>query len=105
NPEMPISDASQKRPYTSGMPHSRLLAFAQLLRLPNVFTAFADIALGTAAASAVLPATPGSFWATAGLLALASGWLYLAGMVWNDIFDRNEDAKTRHFRPIPAGRV
>jgi len=87
------------------MPHSRLLAFAQLLRLPNVFTAFADIALGTAAASAVLPATPGSFWATAGLLALASGCLYLAGMVWNDIFDRTEDAKTRHFRPIPSGRV
>ena len=31
------------------MKNSRLLAFAQLLRLPNVFTAFADILMATAA--------------------------------------------------------
>jgi 4-hydroxybenzoate polyprenyltransferase len=87
------------------MPDSRLLAFAQLLRLPNVFTAFADIALAAAAGAAVLPSTPGSFWAAALLVALASGCLYLAGMVWNDVFDRAEDAKARPFRPIPSGRV
>jgi 4-hydroxybenzoate polyprenyltransferase len=39
------------------------------------------------------------------LLALASGCLYLAGMVWNDVFDRAEDAQARPFRPIPSGRV
>jgi 4-hydroxybenzoate polyprenyltransferase len=87
------------------MPHPRLLAFAQLLRLPNVFTAFADIAMATAAGSAVLPSVPAAFWASAVFLALASGCLYLAGMVWNDIFDRAEDAKARPFRPIPSGRV
>ena len=87
------------------MSRDRLLAFAQLLRLPNVFTAFADIALATAVGAAVLPSAPGSFWAAAGLLALASGCLYLAGMVWNDIFDRAEDAQARPFRPIPSGRV
>jgi UbiA prenyltransferase family len=87
------------------MIRERLLAFAQLLRLPNVFTAFADIALATAAGAAVLPSAPGSFWASAGLLALASGCLYLAGMVWNDFFDRAEDAQARAFRPIPSGRV
>lgn len=87
------------------MPNPRLLAFAQLTRLPNVFTAFADIALATAAGVAVLPTVPGSFWASAALLALSSGCLYMAGMVWNDVFDRAEDAAARPFRPIPSGRV
>jgi len=84
---------------------SRLLACAQLLRLPNVFTAFADIALGAVVGAAILPSAPASFWFAMLLLALASGSLYLAGMVWNDIFDRAEDSKARPFRPIPSGRV
>ena len=87
------------------MPNPRLLAFAQLMRLPNVFTAFADIALATCAGAAVMAEVPGSYWASAVLLALASGCLYLAGMVWNDVFDRAEDAQARPFRPIPSGRV
>jgi 4-hydroxybenzoate polyprenyltransferase len=87
------------------MTRARLLAFAQLLRLPNVFTAFADIALGTCVGFAVLPSAPREFWVSAGLLALASGCLYLAGMVWNDYFDLAEDLKARAFRPLPSGRV
>jgi 4-hydroxybenzoate polyprenyltransferase len=80
--------------------YPRLLAFAQLLRLPNVFTAFADICLAGAATGAVTD-RPGTFV----LVLLASGCLYLAGMVLNDYFDRHEDAKARPFRPIPSGRV
>lgn len=87
------------------MPNPRLLAFAQLLRLPNVFTAFADIALAAAAGAAALPETPDSLRTAIILVALASGCLYLAGMVWNDVFDRAEDAKTRPSRPIPSGRI
>jgi len=87
------------------MSRARVLAFAQLLRLPNVFTAFADIALATAVGAALLPTAPASFWFASALLALASGSLYLAGMVWNDVFDRAEDAEARAFRPIPSGRV
>ena len=84
----------------------RLLALAQLLRLPNVFTAFADIALAACAGLAVTAGPPdAAFWARAALLALASGCLYLAGMVWNDYFDLAEDAKARPFRPLPSGRV
>jgi 4-hydroxybenzoate polyprenyltransferase len=79
---------------------SRLLAYAQLLRLPNVFTAFADICMAGAATGAITGNT-GS-WV---MVLLASGCLYLAGMVWNDFFDRHEDAKVRGFRPIPSGRV
>jgi 4-hydroxybenzoate polyprenyltransferase len=87
------------------MTRARLLAFAQLLRLPNVFTAFADIALGAAVGATVLSAPSRSFWGAIALLMLSSGCLYLAGMVWNDVFDRAEDAQTRAFRPIPSGRV
>jgi 4-hydroxybenzoate polyprenyltransferase len=82
------------------MKHPKLLAYAQLLRLPNVFTAFADICLGAAAAGYALD-RPGIF----ALLLASSGCLYCAGMVFNDYFDRREDAKSRPFRPIPSGRV
>jgi hypothetical protein len=87
------------------MRRDRLLAFAQLLRLPNVFTAFADIALGAAVGATVLSTPSPSFWFAIILLMLASGCIYLAGMVWNDVFDRVEDAQARAFRPIPSGRV
>ena len=78
----------------------KLLAHAQLLRLPNVFTAFADIALGACAAGYLLE-RPGVF----ALLLAASGCLYLAGMAFNDLADRREDARSRPFRPLPSGRV
>jgi 4-hydroxybenzoate polyprenyltransferase len=87
------------------MTRVRILAFAQLLRIPNVFTAFADIALGACVAAAVLPRQPVAFWFAYIVLALASGCLYLAGMVWNDVFDLAEDKKARAFRPLPSGRV
>jgi 4-hydroxybenzoate polyprenyltransferase len=88
------------------MSSPRLLAFAQLLRLPNVFTAFADIAMATCAALSVIPVWPGAdFWGRVALLTLASGCLYLAGMVWNDVFDLAEDKRDRPFRPLPSGRV
>jgi len=82
------------------MTRSRLLAYAQLLRLPNVFTAFADIALAGCATGLIVE-QPGVFL----LLCLSSGCLYLSGMVWNDWFDFAEDAKARPFRPLPSGRV
>ncbi len=78
------------------------LAYAQLLRLPNVFTALADIGLAWVAA-AVVGSRPG--WPVLLLLAAASGCLYLAGMVWNDIFDMEQDRRERPFRPLPSGRV
>jgi 4-hydroxybenzoate polyprenyltransferase len=78
----------------------RLHAYAQLLRLPNVFTALADICLGALAAGA-LP----DRWPVVLLLLLASGCLYSAGMVWNDFFDVEQDRIERPFRPIPSGRV
>jgi 4-hydroxybenzoate polyprenyltransferase len=78
----------------------RLLAYAQLVRLPNVFTALADICL----AALVTGALP-QRWLPFVLLCLASACLYCAGMVWNDYFDRRQDARERPFRPLPSGRV
>ncbi len=79
-----------------------LLAYAQLVRLPNVFTAFADIGLGWAVALGFRGAAG---WPVYAALLAASGCLYLAGMVWNDFFDVEQDRRERPFRPIPSGRV
>jgi 4-hydroxybenzoate polyprenyltransferase len=84
----------------------RLLPLARLLRLPNVFTAFADIGLGLCATYALSPSSVNdSFAWKAALLLAASGCLYMAGMVWNDYFDLDEDKRDRPFRPLPSGRV
>jgi 4-hydroxybenzoate polyprenyltransferase len=82
-----------------------LLAFAQLMRLPNVFTAFADIAMTACAALAVLASMGSEYPQAIALIAAASGCLYLAGMVWNDVFDLAEDTRDRPFRPLPSGRI
>jgi len=85
---------------------NRLRVYAQLVRLPNVFTAFADIALGILATWQLTPeALPGG-WIWSGLfLFAASGCLYSGGMVFNDVFDVEQDKRERPFRPIPSGRV
>lgn len=82
------------------MRHPRLLTLAQLVRLPNVFTVWADIGMG-ALVTGALPERAVPF----GLIVLASTCLYWAGMVWNDFFDVEQDAKERPFRPLPSGRV
>jgi 4-hydroxybenzoate polyprenyltransferase len=86
---------------------SRLRSYAQLVRLPNLPTALADICLGTLAVLAQAPPEGGVgvLLPRFGLLLLASGCLYSGGMVWNDYFDREQDRRERPFRPIPSGRV
>jgi 4-hydroxybenzoate polyprenyltransferase len=79
---------------------SRSRAYAQLVRLPALPTAFADIGLGALATSA-LPAR----WPVVALLAIASGCLYCSGMVLNDYFDLEQDRRERPERPLPSGRV
>jgi 4-hydroxybenzoate polyprenyltransferase len=75
-------------------------AYLELLRLPNVFTAMADILLGFLFTHASLEP-----WPQFALLLGASTSLYLAGMVLNDFFDQGQDARERPSRPIPSGRV
>ncbi len=84
----------------SGDIMQKLLAYLQLLRLPTVFTAMADIMLGF-----LLTHTSLSPRHEFGFLLLGSSCLYLAGMVFNDVFDRRVDAELRPGRPLPSGRV
>ena len=81
---------------------NRLQPYAQLIRLPNLPTALADIALG-ALATGVL-AEPRR-WPVYLLLMLASACLYCGGMAWNDFFDREEDRLERPDRPLPSGKI
>jgi len=102
-PDLPEGTAASTRPPAppaAGPLLPKLKPYAQLMRLPNVFTAFADICMGALAAH-ILP----DKWLAFVLLLLSSGCLYCAGMVWNDFFDIDQDRKERPFRPIPSGRV
>nr|WP_308288497.1 UbiA family prenyltransferase [Streptomyces macrolidinus] len=73
-------------------------AWAELLRLPALFTVPGD-ALAGAAAVAARPSSRT-------LLAIgASLCLYEAGMALNDWADRDEDAAERPHRPLPSGRI
>jgi hypothetical protein len=79
---------------------NRLRPYLQLVRLSNVFTAFADICLAALASGVGL-----DHWPPFTLLLLASGCLYCGGMVWNDYFDLEQDKRERPFRPLPSGRI
>lgn len=78
----------------------RLVPYLQLLRLPAVFTAWADIL------AAHLIATGGDVRIVPLLLLLLSTTcLYWAGMVLNDCFDLSIDRSERPERPLPSERV
>jgi UbiA prenyltransferase family protein len=79
-----------------------LLAYLQLMRLPNVFTAMADVGMGFFFTHAVFRPGDGL---VLGLLVGASSLLYLSGMVLNDVFDIRVDARQRPGRPLPSRRI
>lgn len=81
---------------------NRLQPYAQLVRLPNLPTALADIGLGALATGAL--ADPAR-WPVYLFLMLASASLYCGGMAWNDFFDREEDRLERPDRPLPSGKI
>jgi len=83
-------------------PGSPLLAYLQLMRIPNVFTAVADVAMGFFFTHTVFRSGDGL---VLGLLIVASSLFYSAGMVLNDVFDIRVDARQRPGRPLPSGRI
>jgi 4-hydroxybenzoate polyprenyltransferase len=90
----PIMLESDEPPTGSGR------AWLELFRLPNVFTAMADVFLGYLLLHQTLEP-----WWTFLLLLSASCLLYTSGMVLNDVFDVAVDRQERPARPIPSGRV
>ena len=79
---------------------STVLAWLRLMRLPNVFTAIADVAMGYLFVHRSV-----HDWRQLACLIGASACLYTAGMVLNDLFDLQVDAKERPFRPLPSGKI
>ena len=78
---------------------SRFLAYAQLLRLPNAFTAMADPLAGWLAVGGGVPV-----WDLP-LLAMASACFYTSGVVFVDCFDYDLDCVEHPGRPLPGGAV
>ena len=85
----------------------KLFAYLQLVRLPNVFTALADVAMGFFVTQGIveLASLEPVQIVRLTLLCVASACLYLAGMALNDAFDADIDREERPERPIPSGRV
>lgn len=77
-----------------------LLSYLRLFRLPNVFTAVADVMMGYLVVHGSLQ--PGLAF---GCLLGATCLLYTAGMVLNDVYDLDEDSRERPERPLPAGDI
>ena len=87
----------------------RWWAYLQMMRPANIVTAWADILVGFAASGSaiilnqvVTGATLANLTPLAWLL-LATTGLYGGGVVFNDVFDAELDAKERPERPIPSG--
>ncbi|BBO87578.1 UbiA family prenyltransferase [Desulfosarcina ovata] len=80
------------------MPNPRDLL--ELVRIPGIFTAQADILAGFFIAGAAASNMPALL-----LLIVASSCFYAAGMALNDAFDATIDARERPGRPIPSGRI
>ncbi|MBZ9643852.1 SCO3242 family prenyltransferase, partial [Streptomyces sp. PSKA30] len=77
---------------------TRGCAWAELLRLPALFTVPGDALTGAAATGVRANSRT--------LLAIGSSLcLYEAGMALNDWADRAEDAAERPHRPLPSGRI
>lgn len=72
----------------------------ELIRLPGMFTAHADILAAFVITGLGLQEVHGLL-----LLLAASSCLFSAGMALNDYFDYEIDLKERPHRPLPSGRI
>jgi 4-hydroxybenzoate polyprenyltransferase len=86
--------------YDISRPGGRLLDYLRLMRISNLFTAVADVAMGFLFVHPTFEPV-----GVLVCLVVASGLLYTAGMVLNDVFDVERDRRERPERPIPAGRI
>lgn len=76
-------------------------ALLELIRLPTVFTAMADVLLGFTLTHGVIA----PHWGPFGLLLATTVALYFSGMIFNDVYDVEQDRLERPQRPIPSGRI
>jgi len=77
-------------------------AIFQLLRVPNLFTAIADVLAGYIIGSGGLTRLS---WTAGCFLALSAVCFYAGGVVLNDVVDLPRDRLHRPNRPLPAGVI
>lgn len=82
------------------MSASTVKSYLRLVRLPNTFTAAADVTAGLSLGGAAW-----RDWPMAGALIVASMCLYAGGVALNDVCDASRDRIDRPERPIPSGQV
>jgi len=78
-------------------------AWLRLFRPPNLLTIPGDPLAGALLAAGTLGIAP--HWSAVSRVVGAALALYAAGLVSNDVLDRNTDARERPHRPIPSGAV
>jgi 4-hydroxybenzoate polyprenyltransferase len=76
------------------------MAYLQLMRFPNLFTAAADVLAGYL----IVCGLNITWWELGGLVFATMG-IYAGGCAFNDFCDREVDARERPSRPIPSGKV
>lgn len=100
-----METASENTTEQTAPSSSKLLAYVQLFRLPNVFTAIADVLMGYLFVRRPEVDPPQYLAAYLLPLLLGSALMYMAGMVLNDVFDVEVDRAERPERPLPSGRI
>lgn len=75
-------------------------AWARLVRIPNVFTVVADVS-----AAHLLLAHGGEAWPRWLCVVVAGVCLYWSGMIFNDLWDIDQDRSERPGRPLPSGHI
>jgi len=89
-----------REPGEPGAPRSLLVEYLRLFRLPNIFTAVADVTMGYLFVHQ--EPRPVEVYLS---VAAASAALYAAGVVLNDVWDVEEDRRERPDRPLASGRI
>ena len=77
-------------------------AWLELVRVPNLPTVPGDVLAGGALAAVGLAEVS---WLRVLPVVVSSLLLYMAGLIWNDCADYDEDCKERPDRPLPSGRI
>ncbi len=79
--------------------------YLKLFRISNVFTVPPDIIVGFLAVSINLSSSIGYSISDLVILIFSSIFLYLGGLVSNDLFDIKVDRLERPTRPLPSGKI
>ena len=99
-------DRSANDPALSGPAGgSKLMAWLQIVRLPNLLTVPGDPLAGFLLAVAAAGAFSAAPWTKVCVAIVISLLLYMCGLIDNDLSDLAEDRRERPGRPLPSGRI